>query len=161
MAESAHEQISEALKARLLTIIEDGGTTYWYTPDAVVRCLEFMGSYVDVSKEHMLFLKPENDQVSEGATGRVNGLAPFSLLIVRKDERASRHPLDSVSDPIAATVIGRCVADVRAALLSEVTLGGLAWNIADGAIEADYSFQVGGAWVSALVTFTVKYDYAA
>jgi hypothetical protein len=160
VAEPVHEQISAALRTRLLAIVEDGGATYWYTPDAVVRCLEWLSSY-DVSKEHMLFIKPEPDTVSEATTGTFQGSAPFSVLIVRKDERASRHPFDEErsEEPIAATVISRAVADVRAALLSEVTLGGLAWNVADGAIEADYSFQIGGAWLAALLTFTVKYDY--
>jgi hypothetical protein len=128
----------------------------------VVRCLEFLSTY-DVSKEHMLFVRPDPDSVSEATTGTIQGTAPFSVLIVRADERASRHPFDEEqsSDPIAATVIARAVADVRAALLSEVTLGGIAWNVADGEITADYSYQIGGAWLSALVTFTVRYDYAA
>jgi len=162
VAEPVHEQISAAIRTRLLTIVADGGATYWYTPDAVVRCLEWLSSY-DVSKNHMLFIKPEPDSVSEATTGTIQGTAPFSVLIVRADERASRHPFDEEqsADPIAATVIARAVADVRAALLSEVTLGGIAWNVADGTIDADYSYQVGGAWLSALVTFTVRYDYAA
>lgn len=159
MVEPTHERISAAIRTRLLTIVADG-TSYWYTPDAVVRCLEWLSSY-DVSKDHMLFIKPEPDTVSEGTTGTIQGLAPFSVLIVRADERASRHPFDEEqsSDPIAATVIARSVADVRKALLSEVTLGGIAWNVADGEITADYSYQIGGAWLSALVTFTVRYDY--
>lgn len=161
MAEPVHEQIAAAIRTRLLTIVGDGGTTYWYTPDAVVRCLEWLSSY-DVSKEHMLFIRPEPDNVSEGTTGTVNGSAPFSVLIVRKDERASRHPFDEEQsdDPIAATVISRAVADVRAALLSDPTLGGVAWNVADGTIDADYSYQIGGAWLSAVVSFTVRYDYS-
>lgn len=166
MVEPVHEQISAAIRTRLLTIVADGGTTYWYTPDAVVRCLEWLSSY-DVSKGHMLFIKPEPlDKVSEGTTAsatqyNAKGLAPFSVLIVKKDERASRHPFDEEqsSDPIAATVISRAVEDVRVALLSEVTLGGLVWNVADDGIDADHSYQVGGAWLSALVTFTVRYDY--
>lgn len=160
MAEPVHEQISAAIRTRLLTIVADGGATYWYTPDAVVRCLEWLSSY-DVSKEHMLFIKPEPDSVSEATTGTFQGLAPFSVLIVKKDERASRHPFDEEKseEPIAATVISRAVADVRAALLSEVTLGGLAWNVADGEITADYSYQIGGAWLSAVLAFSVKYDY--
>lgn len=165
MAEPLHEQISAAIRTRLLTIEADGGATYWYTPDAVVRCLEWLSSY-DVSKDHMLFVRPDSDSLSEGTTSsatqyNAKGSAPFSVLIVRKDERSSRHPFDEEksSDPIAATVISRAVEDVRVALLSEVTLGGLAWNVADGSIEADYSFQVGGAWLSAVVTFTVAYDY--
>jgi len=162
MAEPVHEQISAAIRTRLLTIVADGGTTYWYTPDAVVRCLEFLSSY-DVSKEHMLFIRADPFDVSEGTTGTIHGTAPFSVLIVRADERASRHPFDEEAsdEPIAAKVITRAINDVCKALLSDVTLGGLAWNVADGTIACDPSYQVGGAWLSALVTFTVRYDYAA
>lgn len=163
MAEPVHEQISAAIRTRLLTIVEDGGTTYWYTPDAVVRCLEWLPSY-DVSMKHMIFIKPEPDEVRELATGKqLEGEAPFSVLIVRNDERASKWPWDEEKseDPISATVINRCVADVRAALFSEVTLGGLAWNLAVGPITADYSYQIGGAWLSAVLQFTVRYSYTA
>ena len=162
MAESIHEQISAALQTRLRTIAEDQGTTYWYTPDKVFRVLEFSGADLDDSYEHLLFLRPDSDTIREGATSRVEGDAPFTVLIAKRDERTSKRPEAEEQDesPIAATVIGRCVADVRAALLSEVTLGALAWNVMQGASEADFSYAVDG-WLCATVTFTVRYDYAS
>ena len=162
MAESLHEQISEALQTRLKAIAADNGTTYWYTPDAVYRVLEFSGADLDDSLDLILFLRPDNDIVREGATTRVEGEATFTVLIAARDMRASKSPTtdDEGTDPPGPTIIGRCVADVRAALLSEVTLGSLAWNVARGEIEADYSFAV-EKWLCATVTFTVAYDYAA
>lgn len=162
MAESLHEQISAALQARLKTIESDGGDTYWYTPDAVYRVLEFTGADLDDSRDLTLFLRPDEDTITEGATTRVEGIAPFTVLIAHRDLRASKSPGVEESDeaPTGATIIGRCVADVRAALISEVTLGGLAWNVINGASTADYSYAVEG-WLCATVTFSVKYDYAA
>lgn len=162
MAESIHEQISAALQTRLRTIAEDQGTTYWYTPDKVFRVLEFSGADLDDSFEHLLFIRPDEDTIREGATSRVEGDARFTVLIAKKDQRASKSPLDEEKDegPIAATVIGRCIADVRAALLSEVTLGALAWNVMQGSSEAEFSDPVDG-WLVAKVSFTVRYDYAA
>ena len=162
MAETLHEQISAALQTRLEEITCDGGETTWYSPDMVYRVLEFSAADLDDSQTHLLFLRPDNDIVREGATSRVEGEATFTILIAKKDARSSKSPIaEAVDDePIAATVIGRCVGDVRAALLSEVTLGGLAWNVADGEISADYSFPV-EQWLCATVSFTVLYDYAA
>lgn len=165
MAESLHEQISAALKVRLESIEEDGGETYWYTPDRVYRTLEFMAADLDDSLDYLLFLRPDNDLIREGQTSRVEGEAPFTVWIAKKDARAGKSPLTEEQDeqPIAATVIGRCVADVRAALLSDVTLTSdnvaVAWNVMKGSSDADYSQPVDG-WLCATVTFTVAYDYS-
>lgn len=166
MAESLHEQISAALKTRLESIHEDGGATYWYTPDKVYRVLEFMAADLDDSLDHLLFIRPDTDTIREGATTRIEGEAEFTVWICRKDPRGSMSPVTEAQDaqPIAATVIGRCVADVRAALLSDVTLTtnnvALAWNVMKGSSAADFSVAVEG-WLCATVTFTVAYDYAA
>lgn len=161
MAESVHEQISAALQELLQSIESDGGDSYWYTPDAVHRVLEFTGADLDDSQDILLFLRPDNDLIREGSTSQVEGEADFTVLIAKKDERASKAPSseESNEEPIAATVIGRCVADVRAALLSDVTLGGIAWNVINGSSSADYSYAVEG-WLCATVTFTVAYDYS-
>ncbi len=160
MAEPLHEQISAALQARLRTIAADNGTSYWYTPDRVFRVLEFQGSDLDDSFEHLLFLRPDDDQISEGTTGTIEGEANFTVLIAKKDTRGAKAAQSEESDgsPIAATVISRCVADIRRVLLSEVTLGGLAWNVMGGECTADYSWPVEG-WLCATVTFGVQYDY--
>jgi hypothetical protein len=166
VAESLHEQISAALKTRLESIEEDGGTTYWYTPDKVYRTLEFMAADLDDSLDYLLFLRPDNDNIRESTNFHIRGEAPFTVWIAKKDDRAGKSPLTEEQDeqPIAATVIGRCVADVRAVLLTDVTLTtdnvALAWNVMSGTSEADYSQPVEG-WLCATVTFTVAYDYAA
>jgi hypothetical protein len=41
VAEPKDDQILDALKAHLEGISEDGGATYWYTPDAVLREPDF------------------------------------------------------------------------------------------------------------------------
>jgi len=162
VAESQHEQISAAIKTRLDTITSDSGTTYWYTPDRVVRCLDFAGNWLDSSYTLLHFLKPEPYTVAESSTGRrVKGEAAFSLLIARKDERATLNPFDDESESaIGATVIARCINDAVRVLLLEPTLGGGAWNVAKGEINVDPSYRVEGPWLCALLTFTVEFDYA-
>jgi len=160
--ESIHEQISAALQTRLRTIAEDQGTTYWYTPDKVLRVIEFSGADLDDSYEHLLFLRADPYKISEGATSRVDGEAPFTVLIAKRDARTSQKPQDEENDeqPIGPTVVSRIVEDVHVALLSEVTLGALAWNVMHGSFDVDPSYFVDG-WLCATVTFTVRYDYAA
>jgi len=163
--EPLHEQISQALVARLGEISEDGGYSFWYTPDRVDRVLDWENANIDDSLTHTLFLKPLNDTVTEGTTGdatwaNVKGEASFEVLIVKKDDRADRNPQTEDADmaAIGPTVISRCVADVRTVLLREPTLDGLVWNVANGDTTADYSFNLGGPWLAAVVGFTVVYD---
>ena len=160
MAEPIREQIGAAIQARLRTIAADNGTTYWYTPDRVFRVLEVDGSDLDDSFEYLLFLRADPDQVREGTTGTIEGSAPYTVWVAKKDARSSKAAQTEEADgsPIAVTVIERCVADVRRVLLSEVTLGGLAWNVIDGESSAEFSRPVEG-WLCATVTFGVQYDY--
>lgn len=161
MAESLHEQISAALQTRLRSIVADGGQTYAYTPDKVFRVLEFQPDYLDDSFDLLLFLRPDEDSITEGTTfRRVIGQAPFTVLIAKKWQMQAPLAEEAGAEPLSVTVIGDCVADVRTALLSEVTLGGLVWNVMNGASSADYSEQVAG-WLCALVRFTVAYEYTA
>ena len=82
---------------------------------------------------------------------------------MKKYERSSTDPFDEdkSADAIGPTVINRLWNDVVTALLADVTLGGAAWNVASGPITVDPTFQIGGGWLAALVSFTVTYDYLA
>jgi hypothetical protein len=170
MAEPVHEQISRAIVARLREINEDGGHTFWYTPDAVKRCLDFETVSLDDSYEHLLFVKPTQDAMSHGASGsstiaNFDAEAGFEVLIVRRDPHPDRLPDDEDDDDagnteaatLGPTVIARCVHDVRTVLLRESTLDGLVWNVLRGETLADYSYNVAG-WLAAVISFSVEYD---
>lgn len=157
MAESTHEQIAQALKTRLETITTDS--------PKVLRCRDWPSAAV-AERELTIYLKANPYTSTEGTSGDANGgfaeeRASFSILIVKLYERSSNNAEDEEqrSEDLAPTVISRCIRDVVKALLSEVTLGGLAWNVADGQIEIDPDFRISGACLSAELTFSVKYHY--
>lgn len=157
MAESTHEQVAAAIKARLQTIVTDS--------PKVLRCRHWPASFA-VERDLTIYLKAEPYTCAEGTTGDANGgfaneAAPFSILAVKKYERSTTDPEaeDESSEDIGATVISRTIRDVIKALLSNVTLNGLVWNVADGQIEVDPTFDISGAFLAAEIRFSAKYDY--
>ncbi len=171
MAEPQHERIAAALAERFRGIAEDGGVHYHYSVDAVARVVEFQALPLDESRDLVYFLRADEGNEQEGTSGtsttyRASGEATFSVLIAKNDGRTADNPFDLAKEEAAIppTVIARCISDLRHSLFSEVTLHdsteALAWNVMKGPSPADYSYQIGHPWLSAVVTFTVAYEYA-
>lgn len=165
MAESIHYQISQALVAALDAIAGDGGSTYWYTPSRVVRVSVWDRLIADASHEHILGLRAGEETHTEESTGTTatgGGMlatAEFYLLMLRREEADTGDPFDKPTTP-RELVVDRMVRDcVRALLGGDVTLGGLAINIADGSLIVDRDIAVEGAWAVAEARFAVQYSY--
>jgi hypothetical protein len=166
MAESKHHQIAEALKARFEAISGDGGATYWYTPDRVARCTVWDRLLADPTAGAVLYgIRAGRETHREESTGDAvsgGGLAAeaeFFVLMLRQTNAVDENPLGPDSG-VKAREQDRMVRDFLRALWLDVTLGGLANNIADGSVEVDRDVDVEG-WACVEARFTVLYSYFA
>lgn len=163
MAESIHHQIAEALKTRLSAIVGDGGTTYWYTPDRVVRVQSYDRLIADPTVGMVYAIRAGEERHREEGTGgpttggQVGAEAEFFVLMLRPSDASDDNPFgaDESTKPIEQ---GRMVRDFLRALWLDVTLGGLALNISDGSLMIDRDVDVEG-WAVAEARFTVLYTY--
>lgn len=165
MAESIHWQISAALVDALEAISADNGSTFWYTPERVVRVTSYERLLADASLTHILALRAQEETHSEQSTGSsatggvVGAVAEFTLLMLRRDETIE-SPFDRASIT-REQIVDRMVRDVLRAIWADVTLGGLAINISAGSLVIDRDVAVEGPWAVAEMRFAVEYDYLA
>lgn len=158
--ESRHGQIAEALKARLAAIVEDQGLTSWYTPNRVVRVQAYDALIADPSIGMVYAIRAGEERHREETTGGgMAAEAEFFVLMLRPTEAADDNPFgaDESRKPIEQD---RMVRDFLRALFLDVTLGGLASNVADGSLIIDRDMAVEG-WAVAEARFTVIYSYPA
>ena len=159
MAESIHEQIAAALRTSLAGIVSDAGATYWYTPGAVIRVSFFPADFaLSESYDVVYVLSPAAEDFTEEATGQVRAQASFALQLARKHRVGTENPYIE-STPSRWTVVNRLVRDAVRRLLTDVTLGGLAVNVATDSISIDREQYLEG-WAMAQLSFTVEYFFA-
>ena len=166
MAESNHWLIAEAIRAKLAAIVSDGGATYWYTPSYALRVTSYERLLADTSLTHIYALRAGEELHGEQGTGSVStggsvrATAELNLLMLRKDESATTNPFEEAS-PTREQIVDRMVRDVLRALWTDVTLGGLAINIAASSLFIDRDVAIEGPWAVAEARFSVDYDYLA
>ena len=165
MAESKHNQIAAALKARFEGIVGDSGTTYWYTPAKVARVQSYDRLLADPTVGMVYALRAGEERHREESTGAAatGGIlaaeAEFFVLLLRPTAAADDNPFGADASTKALEQ-DRMVRDFLRALFLDVTLGGLASNIADGSLIVDRDVEVEG-WAVAEARFTVLYTYPA
>lgn len=165
MAESKHGQIAEALKSRLGAIAADGGATYWYTPDRVVRVQAYDRMLADPTVGMVYAIRAGQEQHAEESTGDatsggvVAAEAEFFVLMVRPTQATDDNPFGA-DESTKAIEQDRMVRDFLRALLLDVTLGGLAHNVVLGSLIVDRDVAVEG-WAVAEARFVVRYSYPA
>jgi hypothetical protein len=165
VAESLHHQIAEALKARFAAIVGDNGTTYWYSPDRVVRVQAWDRLIADPTVGCVYGLRAGEERHREEGTGapssggQVGAEAEFWVLMLRPTAAVDESPFGEDAS-VKATEQDRMVRDFLRALWLDVTLGGLASNVADGSLVIDRDVDVEG-WAVVEARFTVLYSYPA
>ena len=97
---------------------------------------------------------------SASTGGTIRALAEFFLLMLRKNESPATNPFEE-ADPTREKIVARMARDVERTLWSDVTLGGLAINIAADTLIIERSMAVEGPWAVAEARFEVDYDYLA
>jgi hypothetical protein len=166
VAESIHEQIAAAIQTSLAAIVSDGGTTYWYTPGAVVRTLWFSDEEGDLNllQEEIggaiYAIRPGDETHEEGTTGQMRAEADIFILVAMPFTDPETPFANAV--PSRWTVVNRMVRDVLRKLLVDVRLlsaGGAVENIFASPVIVDRDRFVEG-WAIAEIQMQVSYHYA-
>lgn len=125
MAESIHEQLIVALAAHLAGIVGDGGATYWYTPDRVVRTPTFHSACLDPSLTTIYSLSPVRveDKPVNISIG-MESIATVDLAAATKFNPATEDPFKQ-EEPIRWTVQTRLERDAKKRLRSNYNLLGV------------------------------------
>lgn len=160
MAESIAEQIAEALKTALEGIVADGGTTYWYRPDKVLRVSFFPDQFTfdPAYGEVQYVLSPDPEEiVEEGTSHQCKAELGFVLQVAKQHRVPTENPYLE-QPPIRWTVANRLIRDAVKRLDADVQLAGLAVNVNTVGISIDRD-QYAEGWAMAQLRFTVSYDF--
>lgn len=169
MAESIHDQIIDAIVSSLRAITGDGGTTYWFSPVAVVPVDFFLPSLLDatLSKEQPIYaVRPGVEEHVEGETGDSVGrvAATMEVFIVCLLSFPGPVEADNPFAPPALSrrrAVNRMVRDVLRKLLVDVRLisaGGAVNNVFDSPVLVDRDRAIDN-WAMAEINFRVSYTY--
>ena len=128
MAEARHEQIIVALKAALAGIVADGGTTYWYTPDRVLRAPAFSQMCLDSSLDTIYVLSPVDVADERADSCSAKALVRVDLTAVRRFNPSTENPYTQEA-PIRWTIQTRLERDIKKLIRTDETLGGLSQEV--------------------------------
>jgi hypothetical protein len=126
VAESVHEQVLAALQAHLAGIVGDGGATYWYTPDRVLRPAAFHGACLDPSLTTIYSLSPVRveDKPVNISIGMEAVLTVDLAVATRFTPDAGENPLQQ-TEPFRWTIQSRLERDAKKRLRSNYNLLGV------------------------------------
>lgn len=156
MAESRHEQIILALKAALEGIVADGGVSYWYSPDAVLRWPVCDASCQDSSLDTIFVLSPSDVDDEQADSCSARALLRLDLTALHKFE-GIENPFQQEA-PIRETVQNRLERDVKKLLRTDTTLGGLALDVRIPVTSYGPETYWQG-WAGVILRLEIKYHY--
>ena len=160
MADSTHQQVWDALKSLLAGIVSDGGTTYWYTPEAVVEFPAFSEQCLNTEKTVVYVLAP--DEESEDVDGftyqRTRVTEQIRLTVAQKFAPDTENPFDPPS-PNRLEVMDRMLRDAEKKLNSDWTLAGLALRVAVVRRDRSAARTYFQGWAVAHLTLRAEYEY--
>lgn len=162
MAESIHEQIVAALKTLLEGIVGDGGATYWYTPDRVLRRPAFTENILDSSLTTIYCLSPaDEDDVFRDSNREIRSAMRVTLTVASQFTPPSEADPFDQPDPDQWKVQSRLVRDVKKRIRSDYRLGGLClWvEIPITELGAEQTDILQG-WALAFMNLVINYRYA-
>lgn len=160
MAEAKSEQIILALQAALEGIIADGGTTYHYSPDRVLRAPAFSQLCLDSSLETIYVLSPEDVADERVDSCSAKALVRVDLTALHKfetDENPFTH--EQGNDPIRWTVQTRLERDVKKLIRTDEHLGGLAQEVRIPLTSYSPEETYFKGWACVFMRLEIKYHY--
>jgi hypothetical protein len=158
MSESISERIAAALQARLAGIVGDGGVTYWYTPDRVLRVPAFYGDCLTNTLSTIYSVSPDQEEDTYLSFSAVNTVVKLDLAAARAHRPHTEQPL-SANTPIRWTVQNRLVQDLRKCLRGDKTLGGLAYDLRIPFVELSAEETYLEGWATVFLRLEVAYAH--
>lgn len=156
MAESKHEQVILALKAALEGIVADGGVSYWYSPDRVLRWPVCDAKCQDASLDTIYVLSQSDVDDEQADSCSARALVRVDLTVIHKYEGIENPFLQA--DPIRETVQSRLERDVKKKVRADTTLGGLALDVRIPVTTYGPETYWQG-WAGVIMRLEIKYHY--
>lgn len=161
MSESKVKQIKAGLKTEIEAIAGDNGTTYWYTPDKVVRVDSFDSrqNFRDGYGDYIYLIRDTPNEDENIGMAAFSGMAhdlDIWLLLMARDKLGDIDPFTATT--LKGDVREKMIQDVRKMLENDVTRGGLALNTARYYIMRDFEDEPQG-WIVAEISCVITYTH--
>jgi hypothetical protein len=160
MAESVVEQIVDNIKTELEAVSGDNGTTYWYTPEKVVRVDYYLDQYFKSATGYgpvVYFLRDTGDdrrtRQPEAFGDTARELDVFIMATYQDNEE--RDPFKTSTN--RGTVRNRMLQDVEKVLEANYHRSGLAFNTE--LIDVRRDFREPQGWILGELYFVVTYTH--
>jgi len=160
MAESIHEQVVAAIKTSLAAIVADGGSTYWYTPSAVVRYGGFSMECLSETKGStiIVLIPGEEERVPFAMGGRWQARCMLDIAAATQFAPVTEDPFNPPS-PDRWQVQNRLARDIEKKLLAGATVGGLAIDTEVQVVDRDPEDTYVERWAVVFLRVLVIYEY--
>jgi hypothetical protein len=164
VAEPVSEQVAAKIKTTLAAIVGDSGSTYWYTPSAVYRAPALVEGLLDrslASTPTIYVLIPDEKEPQYSAFGRLWTTASYDLVCLQSWELPTSDAAEYQSSTLRETVQNRMEADVRKALFTDPTLGGLAITVDIPFVDQSAENTWFEGWAMTMLRVVVQFEHAA
>ncbi len=163
MPESQARQIIDQIKTELEAISGDSGTTYWYTPDKVVRVDSFdmRQNFRDGYGDYIYLIRntpDEDDNPSMAAYDEEGNDLDIWILMMARNTLGDPDPFTATT--LRGDIRERMIQDVRKALETDNTRGGLAIDTSQYHIMRDFEDEP-SEWIVAEISCLVTYTHTA
>jgi hypothetical protein len=163
MPESKTDRIVDAVKGELAAIVGDGGTTYWLTPERVVRWAGVEGSLFDESLSTVYVLIPDDGEKRRDSNRTHLADIKLDLWLMTGFTGIEGPYSDSPDSPSRVTLQSRMAQDVEKKLISDPALNAYrGLDITDVRItaeerSAEATFVEG--WAVVILRLLIQYRY--
>jgi hypothetical protein len=156
---SRHSQMMTRLKALLEAIASDGGTTYWYTPQAVIEFPSFTAECLNAGDRDVIYcLSPGKTDIDPFTYTRTLAVAEVRLAMAKRVPTGTENPYSPWPTPRIEEQ-HRLIEDATAAINSDWDLGAnvLRVDIVEEDRSAEETYYDG--WAVARLGLRVQYEY--
>jgi len=154
MAESIVEQILAGFKTDIEAIEADGGTTYWNTFDAVIRCDVFQRNLLGNLDTYALIRDTGDDRPApESAFGEETRQLDVWIQVHMRDPRGEKDPARASVG--SGTYRNRLIEDVATKIMSDCRRSNLA--IDTERMDENRDLDAPAGWIGAELLYVVSY----
>lgn len=149
------------MQAALASIVGDGGASYHYTPDAVLRAVGFSKLCLDGSLDTIYVLSPQDVAVERRDICSDRALMRVYLTAIHKYDKGVENPFEQKknAEELRWTVQTRLDRDIRKRLRVDEQLGGVSLEVSIPltTYAPEETFLEG--WACVFAVLEIKYQY--